>query len=203
VGAAVGRGAADRRRGRPLLRGNAVIAGCSDLIVATENVSIGMGGPAMIEGGGLGRVEPDDVGPLDMQTRNGVIDVVVADEREATAVTKKLLGYFQGPAAPGAVPDQERLRDLVPERQRRAYRVEPIIETLADEGSATVPARALRARDGHRARAHRGPPAGVIANNTMHMAGAITSDAPTRRRASCSCATRSACRSSRSSTRPG
>jgi acetyl-CoA carboxylase carboxyltransferase component len=151
--------------------GNAVIAGCSDLIVATENVSIGMGGPAMIEGGGLGRVEPDDVGPLDMQTRNGVIDVVVADEREAAAVTKKLLGYFQGPAAPGAVPDQARLRDLVPERQRRAYRVEPIIETLADEGSVDLPARALRARDGHRAGAHRGPPVGVIANNTMHMAG--------------------------------
>jgi acetyl-CoA carboxylase carboxyltransferase component len=160
--------------------GNAVIAGCSDLLVATENVSIGMGGPAMIEGGGLGKVHPDEVGPLDMQTRNGVIDVVAADEREATAVTKKLLAYFQG-ATPGGradvVPDQTRLRDLVPERQRRAYAVRPIIETLADEGSVTV----LRERFAPEmvtalARIE-GRPLGVIANDTRHMAGAITSDA--------------------------
>src|SRR6478609_1880449 len=95
--------------------GNAVIAGCSDLIVATENVSLGMGGPAMIEGGGLGTVEADAVGPLDMQTRNGVIDVAVADEAEAVAVTKRLLGCFQGSTPPGPAPDQTPLRDLVPE----------------------------------------------------------------------------------------
>ena len=157
--------------------GNAVIAGCSDLIVATENVSLGMGGPAMIEGGGLGKVHPDEVGPVAVMTANGVIDVVVADEREATAVTKKLLAYFQGPVEPGAVPDQDRLRDLVPERQRRAYRVEPIIETLADEGSVTF----LRPRFAPEMVTAllriEGRPLGVIANNTMHMAGAITSDA--------------------------
>src|SRR3712207_4572438 len=77
--------------------GNAVIAGCSDLIVATEDSSIGMGGPAMIAGGGLGEVHPDEVGPSDVQSRNGVIDVLVADEAEAVAVTKRLLGYFTGP----------------------------------------------------------------------------------------------------------
>jgi acetyl-CoA carboxylase carboxyltransferase component len=78
--------------------GNAVIAGCSDLIVATENISLGMGGPAMIEGGGLGVVAPDDVGPLPVQATNGVVDVVVADEAEATVVAGRLLGYFQGHA---------------------------------------------------------------------------------------------------------
>lgn len=157
--------------------GNAVIAGCSDLLVATKDVSIGMGGPAMIEGGGLGKVHPDEVGPVDVQTRNGVIDVVAGDEREATAVAKELLAYFQGATAPGAVPDQTRLRDLVPERQRRAYAVTPIIETLADEGSVTV----LRERFAPEmvtalARIE-GRPLGIIANDTRHMAGAITSDA--------------------------
>jgi len=157
--------------------GNAVIAGCSDLIVATENVSLGMGGPATIEGGGLGQVAPDDVGPLAMQTANGVIDVAVADEAQATAVARRLIGYFQGPCAPGAVPDQMRLRELVPERQRRAYAVTPIIETLCDEGSVTV----LRERFGPEMVTAlgrlEGRPVGFIANNTMHMAGAITSDA--------------------------
>jgi acetyl-CoA carboxylase carboxyltransferase component len=157
--------------------GNAVIAGCADLIVATENVSLGMGGPAMIEGGGLGTFHPDEVGPLEMQTRNGVIDVAVADEAEATVVTKHLLGYFQGATPPGREPDQARLRELVPERQRRAYPVEPIVETLADEGSVTF----LRPRFAPElvtalARIE-GRPLGVIANDTRHKAGAITSDA--------------------------
>ena len=94
--------------------GNAVLAGCSDLIVATEGSSLGMGGPAMIEGGGLGKVHPDEVGPLETQAPNGVVDVVVTDEAEATAVAKRLLGYFQGAAPAGEVPDQTALREMVP-----------------------------------------------------------------------------------------
>jgi acetyl-CoA carboxylase carboxyltransferase component len=157
--------------------GNAMLAGCSDLIVATENASLGMGGPAMIEGGGLGRVDPDEVGPIEMQAGNGVVDLVVEDEAAAVAAAKRLLGYFQGDAAPGPTPDQGTLRDAVPERQRRAYAVQPIVETLADEGSATF----LRERFAPEmvtalARIE-GRPLGVIANDTRHMAGAITSDA--------------------------
>lgn len=157
--------------------GNAVIAGCADLIVATENTSIGMGGPAMIAGGGLGDVPPDEVGPISMQAPNGVVDVVVADEAEAVAVTKRLIGYFQGRTEPGPVADQTRLRTIVPERARRAYQVAPIIETIADEGSVTF----LRTKFAPEmvtalARIH-GRPVGVIANNTMVMAGAITAAA--------------------------
>ena len=157
--------------------GNAVIAGCSDLIVATENISLGMGGPAMIEGGGLGRVDPDEVGPIAMQAANGVVDLVVADEKAATAATKQLLAYFQGSTPPGTEPDQATLRDAVPERQRRAYAVEPIVETLADEGSVTF----LRERFAQEMVTAliriEGRPLGVIANDTRYMAGAITSDA--------------------------
>ncbi len=157
--------------------GNAVIAGCSDLIVATENVSIGMGGPAMIEGGGLGKVDPDDVGPIEMQSRNGVVDVVARDETDATALTKRLLAYFQGRTEPGVEPDQSRLRDLIPERHRRAYAAAPVVETLADEGSVSF----LRERFAPEmvtalARIE-GRPLGVIANDTRYMAGAITSNA--------------------------
>ena len=157
--------------------GNAVIAGCSDLIVATKNVSIGMGGPAMIAGGGLGDVDPDAVGPIEMQARNGVVDVVVADEREAVAATKRLLGYFQGDVDAGPAQDQSRLRDLVPERQRRAYRVEPIIETLADDGSVMFLRERFAPEMVTALGRIEGRAVGFIANNTMYMAGAITSDA--------------------------
>jgi acetyl-CoA carboxylase carboxyltransferase component len=157
--------------------GNAVIAGCADLIVATENVSIGMGGPAMIAGGGLGEVDADDVGPLAVQEASGVIDVAVADEAQATAAARTLLAYFQGATPPGPEPDQERLQGMVPERRRRAYDPEPIVRTLCDEGSVTV----LRPRFAPEmltalARIE-GRPVGVIANDTRHMAGAITSAA--------------------------
>ncbi|CAJ1586924.1 acyl-CoA carboxylase subunit beta [[Mycobacterium] wendilense] len=157
--------------------GNAVIAGSADLIVATADTSIGMGGPAMITGGGLGDVPPDEVGPISVQEPNGVVDVVVADEAEAVAVTKRLLSYFQGPAEPGPVADQTSLRTILPERARRAYHVDPIITTLADQDSVTF----LRPRfapelvtalgriDGR--------PVGFIANNTRVMAGAITAPA--------------------------
>src|SRR6478752_10845498 len=103
--------------------GNAVIAGCSDLIVATADASIGMGGPAMIAGGGLGDVAPDDVGPISVQQPNGVVDVVVADEAQAVAVTRQLLGYFQGSTQAGAAADQTALRTAIPKQARRAYPV--------------------------------------------------------------------------------
>ncbi len=154
--------------------GNAVIAGSSDLIVATEDASIGMGGPAMISGGGLGEVEPDAVGPVAVQAPNGVVDLVVGDEGQAVVATKRLLAYFQGATQPAAAPDQSRMRELVPERERRAYDVAPIVETLADEGSVTF----LRGRFAPEmvtalARIE-GRPLGIIANNTAVMAGAIT-----------------------------
>jgi acetyl-CoA carboxylase carboxyltransferase component len=156
--------------------GNAVIAGSSDLIVATKNASLGMGGPAMIEGGGLGTVEPDDVGPIEIQAPNGVVDVAVADEAEAVAVAKRLLAYFQGEIPATEASDELRLRELVPERRRRAYDVGPVIETLADAGSVTF----LRERYAPgmvtaMARIE-GRPLGIVANNPMHLAGAITSD---------------------------
>lgn len=96
--------------------GNAVIAGAADLIVATEDTSIGMGGPAMIAGGGLGDVAPDDVGPISVQAPNGVVDVVVRDEAQAVVVTRKLLSYFSGPRQPGRAGDQTALRTMIPER---------------------------------------------------------------------------------------
>lgn len=157
--------------------GNAVIAGCADLIVATRGASIGMGGPAMIAGGGLGDVAPDAVGPISTQEPNGVVDVVVEDEAQGVAVTKTLVGYFAGPTEPGPAPDQTALRTAIPERARRAYDVAPIIRTLADEGSVTV-LRERFARELVTALARiEGHPVGVLANDTRYMAGAITAAA--------------------------
>lgn len=157
--------------------GNAVIAGAADLIVATANSSIGMGGPAMIAGGGLGDVAPDEVGPISVQAPNGVVDVVVPDEAHAVTVTRTLLGYFAGAGPSGAEADQNSLRTMVPERARRAYPIRPIIETLADCGSVTL-LREKFAPEMVTAFARiDGRPVGIIANNTMVKAGALTAAA--------------------------
>jgi acetyl-CoA carboxylase carboxyltransferase component len=157
--------------------GNAVIAGCSDLIIATENSSLGMAGPAMIAGGGLGDVRAEDVGPVEMQAPNGVLDVVVEDEEQAVATTKRVLGYFRGTVDDWAGGDQTPLREAVPESSRRAYDVMPIIRTIADAESVT----ALRERFAPElvtalARIE-GRPLGIIANNCKHKAGVVTGEA--------------------------
>lgn len=155
--------------------GNAVLAGASDLIVATSTTALGMGGPAMIEGGGLGKFDPDEIGPLPVQAANGVVDLAVADEAEAVAQTKRLLAYFQGPLAGWEEPDQRALRDVVPPRRRRAYDVRKVVAGLADVDSVTE-LRAEFAPEMVTSLARlEGRPVGIIANNPMRHAGAITS----------------------------
>src|SRR5207245_7187888 len=77
--------------------GNAALLGCCDVVIATEDSSIGMGGPAMIEGGGLGVHEPGEVGPIDVQYANGVVDLRARDDAEAVAAARRYLSYFDGP----------------------------------------------------------------------------------------------------------
>ena len=158
--------------------GNAALAAACDVIIATEGSSLGMGGPAMIEGGGLGVVAPGDVGPMPVQVRNGVVDVLVPDDAAAVATARAYLGYF-GAAGdqPAAHGDQRVLRHLVPENRVRAYDVGPVIDALFDTGSVLE----LRAEFGvgiitTLARLD-GRPVGVIANNPRHLGGAIDGDA--------------------------
>ncbi len=154
--------------------GNAVIAGCSDLIVATERASLGMGGPAMIAGGGLGDVAAADVGPIEVMEANGVVDVTTDD---AVATTRELIGYFLGRSASWTAPDQAPLRDAVPEGERTAYELLPIVETLCDEDSVTVLRPAFAPELLTALGRIEGRTVGILGNDTRHWAGAITADA--------------------------
>ncbi len=153
--------------------GNAALLGSGDVIIATKNASIGMGGPAMIEGGGLGVVAADDVGPVSVQAPNGVIDILVEDEAAAVAAAKQYLGYVQGDRAPGSAADQRTLRHLIPENRVRVYDMRAVIHALADEGSVLE----LRPDFGVGAVTAflriEGKPFGLIANNPKHLGGAI------------------------------
>ena len=115
--------------------GNVVLLGACDVIIATRDSSMGIGGPAMIEGGGLGAYSPDEVGPVSIQEPNGVIDLLADDEAEAVALAKAYLSYFQGPRADWTAHDQRALRHVVPENRRAVYDIRKVIETLADVGS--------------------------------------------------------------------
>ena len=156
--------------------GNASLLGCCDVIIATADTTLGMGGPAMVEGGGLGVFAPEEIGPMSVQTRNGVVDILVADEAEAVAVAKTYLAYFQGPLKDWTAPDQRRMRHIVPENRLRTYEVRDVIRTLADEGSMLE----LR-RDFGRTLVTalirlEGRTVGVMANDPKHLSGAVDSD---------------------------
>jgi acetyl/propionyl-CoA carboxylase alpha subunit/acetyl-CoA carboxylase carboxyltransferase component len=157
--------------------GNAVLLGCCDVVIATANSTIGMGGPAMIEGGGLGVYRPEEVGPMSVQVPNGVVDIAVEDEIEAVDVAKKYLSYFQGPLQDWTCPDQRKLRHAVPPNRLRAYDMRHVIETMADDGSFLE----IRKGFGHGMITAliriEGKPIGVVANNPLHLAGAIDSPA--------------------------
>ncbi len=157
--------------------GNAALAGSADVIIATQNTSIGMGGPAMIEGGGLGKFHPKEIGPVTTQVPNGVIDILVKDEADAVLVAKKYVSYFQGAIDYKECVDQTKLRTLIPENRRFAYDVRKIIHTLADINSVLE----LRPTFGRNIVTALiridGKPVGLIANNPRHLGGAIDSDA--------------------------
>jgi acetyl-CoA carboxylase carboxyltransferase component len=156
--------------------GNAAMLGCCDVIIATRNASIGMGGPAMIEGGGLGVYHPAEVGPVSFQAPNGVIDILVEDEVEATSVAQKYLSYFQGSLTSWKTPDQRLLRRAIPENRLRVYDIRTVIDLLADEGSVLEIRRDFGIGMITSFIRIEGKPFGLIANNPKHLGGAI--DAP-------------------------
>ncbi|WP_419319639.1 carboxyl transferase domain-containing protein [Caulobacter sp. ErkDOM-E] len=156
--------------------GNAAIAGLSEIIIATKDSNLGMGGPAMIEGGGLGVFKPEQIGPSAHQWTNGVIDILADDEAHATRLAKQALSYFQGTLADWTAPDQRRLRQAIPENRLRVYDVRTLITGLVDEGSF------LELRGGFAAGMVtgliriEGRPMGLIANDPRHLGGAIDCD---------------------------
>ena len=156
--------------------GNTALVACCDVIIATERTTVAMGGPAMIEGGGLGIYTPEEVGPMSFQVPNGVVDILAKDEEDAVEVAKKYLSYFQGRAPTWEAHDQRALRHVVPENRLRLYNMKDIVHTIADVGSVLE----IREKFGIgvvtafiRVEGH---PMGVIANNPHHLAGAIDSD---------------------------
>lgn len=157
--------------------GNAALLGCCDVIIATENATIGMAGPAMIEGGGLGRFTPEQVGPISVQGPNGVIDVQVADEAAAVQVAKQYLSYFQGPLANWQCRDQRELRQLIPENRLRVYDIRQVIATLADADSVLELRRAFAPGLITALIRIEGRPFGLLANNPAHLGGAIDAQA--------------------------
>ncbi len=156
--------------------GNAALLGCCDVIIATKDSNIGMAGPAMIEGGGLGVFAPEEIGPISVQTADGVVDVVAEDDADAVAKTKKYLSYFQGDLPDWDCADQRLLRHSIPASRRRAYDVRKVINLLADTDSVLELRREFGVGIVTALVRIEGKPFGLMANNTLHLAGAIDSD---------------------------
>jgi acetyl-CoA carboxylase carboxyltransferase component len=157
--------------------GNAALAGVCDVIIATPDANIGMGGPAMIEGGGLGVYPPEAIGPIDVQRHNGVVSLVARDEAHAVSLAKQYLSYFQGSIGDWEAPDPRLARHVVPENRLRAYDVRRAIESIVDVGSVLelrpdygvgIVTALVRVQ---------GTAYGLLANSSHHLGGAIDAEA--------------------------
>ncbi len=153
--------------------GNVTALGICDVIIATRNSNMGMGGPAMIEGGGLGKVAATDIGPASVMSPNGVIDILVEDEKEAVAAAKKYLSYFQGAVTEWECADQRLLRRVIPENRLRVYEVREVIELLADTGSVLELRKEFGVGTVTALIRIEGRPFGLISNNPKHLGGAV------------------------------
>jgi acetyl/propionyl-CoA carboxylase alpha subunit len=157
--------------------GNAALLGCSDVIIATQASNIGMSGPAMIEGGGLGTFKPEDIGPSAVQHGNGVIDILVDDEVAAVRTARQYLAYFQGPIPDWTCADQRLLRQAVPENRLRVYDMRAVMHTLADADSLLELRRGFGVGVLTALARIEGKPVGLMANNPHHLGGAIDVEA--------------------------
>ncbi|MCX5043847.1 ATP-grasp domain-containing protein [Aldersonia sp. NBC_00410] len=157
--------------------GNAALAGVCDVLIATRDANIGMGGPAMISGGGLGEYRPEEIGPIDVQRSNGVVHVVASDEAHAVALAKQYLSYFQGSRTNWDAPDPRLARHVVPENRLRAYDVRRAIEAIADVGSVLELRRDYGVGIVTALVRVAGAPFGMVANSSHHLGGAIDAEA--------------------------
>lgn len=162
----------------PSFAGQANIAGTSDVIIATEDSTLGLSGPPLVMSATGELLTPHELGPMSMHERIGTVEIVVDDEAEALAAARKYLSYFTAVDSPPTVgaADQTPLRTMVPENPRRAYDVRKIVTILADEGSVTE----LRPMFGRCLSTSLcridGRVVGVLANNPMFGAGAIDAE---------------------------
>lgn len=167
--------------------GNAALAGVGDVIIATADANLGMGGPAMIEGGGLGKWAPEDIGPAELHASTGAVDIVVADDAAAVTAAQAFLALVtprspdesEGEVHEAAViiPEPELAQRAVPGDRLRAYSMRAAIDSVVDVDSFLELRRAFApgaitgfARVGGRAVA-------VMANDNHHLGGAIDVDA--------------------------
>ena len=157
--------------------GNAALFGCADIRIATKTSWIGMAGPAMIEGGGLGSFAPTEIGPMDVQAKNGVVDLVADDEAHATALTQQCLGYFQGGSETWQCADQVELRDMMPADRRYVYDVRSVITQIVDSDSFLELSHAYGCAVITGFARIEGRAVGVIANDCRYLGGAVNAEA--------------------------
>jgi len=88
-------------------------------------------------------LEKNELGGSAIHTRNGVVDDEADSEEDAFARARRFLSYLPRNVdelpprvTPGhAIPDQEKLRRVVPKDTRAVYKMRTIVETVMDQGS--------------------------------------------------------------------
>jgi acetyl-CoA carboxylase carboxyltransferase component len=159
--------------------GGAYSPALTDWVVMTEDSSMFLTGPAVVQEALGEDVTAMQLGGRRVHERNGVCQFVAADEIDAIHVSRELLGYLPSHrdlpapiAPPRPAPDRDPAA-TVPSEARRVYDVREVIRCLVD-GGAMLEVSSGCARNLVTAFARiDGRTVGVIANQPRHLGGVL------------------------------
>lgn len=168
----------------PGFAGPANYGAFADLVLMVEGRSaMGLAGPALVKAATGEDLDKEALGGARFHaTKTGMADLVCADDAEVISHIRAFLSYLPTnasqppPRRPGredALAPVAQLRTVVPDNRRQAYNVKKVISLVVDDGEY-FELRPGWARNAVTALARiDGQTVGVVANNPMHLAGAL------------------------------
>lgn len=154
----------------------------TDFVVMSEQAAMFLTGPAIVREVAGEEVGPGQLGGHRVHERNGVCDLVAADDRGAARLARRLLDYLPsqaGEGAPVAAAAEPELADpgaQLPSLTRSVYDVRAVIGAIVDAGSLLeLGPRWARSLLTGLARCE-GRAVGVIASQPRYLGGVLDSD---------------------------
>ena len=159
--------------------GGAYSPALTDFVVMTESARMFLTGPKIVEEALGEQVSMEDLGGPGVHSRNGVCQLVAADDRAAAGMARELLALLpsrfggQPPIAPLAAPGDPEPGAPVPAEARKVYDVRDVAEALVDDGRLLELSAAGRANMVTALGRIEGRPVAFIANQPRRFGGVI------------------------------
>lgn len=171
----------------PGAAGTAYIPGLADFVpMVSGTSSMALAGPYLVKAAVGEEISEQDLGGAKIHTKvSGVADLEVESDEACIEKIREYLSFFpshnqeappikKGNDAPGR--REEKLAELIPDNPRRAFDMKKVIKAIVDDGEF-FEMKPMFARNLITCFARfDGRPAGIVANNSMFLGGALDCD---------------------------